>query len=488
MKNKVRLIKYFVNFSFVIILGLGVFFVLIGSLQAQTNLNGRILLQVQDKGQAWYVNPLNSRRYYLGRPSDAYEVMRSLGLGISNADLESFLLKAPSRLAGRILLKVQDKGQAYYVNPLDLKLYYLGRPTDAFNLMRQQGLGITTADLNKIPIAYITPPAASSGHFTFKYQNINRELSLPLSATWFKAYEESPKTYYYPANNPPLDLRESFYGLFLKLKTGDTSLDDLISNAKKIAIQNNWSEDELVEFILALVQYIPYDNSKVSAGVSNNPFYPYETLYLNRGVCSDKTFLAVALLRRLGYGAAILDFADINHTAVGLSCPLNLSLNNSGYCYVETTNYFPLGVIPQAINGQAQTATADFANLFNPLVLGQIEIKQATLGKVYQGVTLVRAKVESLKSTQEDLKLSQAEIDNLDQAIANQEKEVNTMKAQMDIYYNGGQLNQYNDLVPAYNNLVDSYNSALEVYKGKINTHNLLVKDFNKQQRDFYQQ
>ena len=488
MKNKVRLIKYLVNFSFAISLGLGVFFILIDSLQAQTNLNGRILLQVQDKGQAWYVNPLNSRRYYLGRPSDAYEVMRSLGLGISNADLATYYSKAPSRLAGRILLKVQDKGQAYYVNPLDLKLYYLGRPTDAFNLMRQQGLGITTADLNKIPIAYIVSPAANSARFTFKYQNINREITLPLSATWFKTYEESPKTFYYSSDNPPLDLRESFYGLFLKLKTGDTSLDDLIASAKKIAAQNNWSEDELVEFVLALIQYIPYDNSKVSAGVSNNPFYPYETLYLNRGVCSDKTFLAVALLRRLGYGAAILDFADINHTAVGLSCPLSLSLNNSGYCYVETTNYFPLGVIPQTISGQAQTTTADFANLFNPLVLGKIEIKQATLGKVYQGVALVRAKVEALKTAQEDLKLSQAEIDNLNLVISNQEIEVNTMKAQMDIYYNGGQLNQYNDLVPTYNNLVDNYNNGLEVYKEKINAHNLLVQDFNKQQRDFYQQ
>lgn len=488
MKNKVRLIKYGFNFSLAVFLGFGLFFILADTSEAQTNLNGRILLQVQDKGQAWYVNPLNSRRYYLGRPSDAYEVMRSLGLGISNVDLESYAVKAPSRLAGRILLKVQDKGQAYYVSPVDLKLYYLGRPTDAFNLMRQQGLGISTADLIKIPIAYITPPVASSGHFTFKYQNINRELTLPLSATWFKAYEESPKTYYYSADNPPLDLRESFYGLFLKAKTGDTSLDDLISGAKKIAVQNSWSEDQLVEFILALVQYIPYDHSKISAGVSNNPFYPYETLYLNRGVCSDKTFLAVALLRRLGYGAAILDFADINHTAVGLACPTNLSLNNSGYCYVETTNYFPLGVIPQTINGQAQTVTADFANLFNPLVLGKIEIKQATLGKVYQGIAGVRTKVEALKNLQEDLKLSQAEIDNLDQAIANQEKEVNTMKAQMDFYYDGGQLNQYNDLVPTYNNLVDQYNAALEVYKEKINAHNLLVQDFNKQQKDFYQQ
>ena len=129
--------------------------------EAALNLKGRILLQVQDKGQAWYVNPLNNQRYYLGRPDDAYAVMRSLGLGVSNADINSFLVKAPVRLAGRILLQVQDKGQAYYVDPVQLKLYYLGRPADAFQVMRTRGLGISNADLNTITIANLSSPNSS---------------------------------------------------------------------------------------------------------------------------------------------------------------------------------------------------------------------------------------------------------------------------------------------------------------------------------------
>ncbi|KKT13234.1 MAG: Cell wall-binding protein [Candidatus Falkowbacteria bacterium GW2011_GWF2_43_32] len=64
---------------------------------------GRILLQVQEKGEAWYVNPLNLAKYYLGRPADAFGIMRGLGLGVSEKDYSSWNGKAPSRLAGRIL-------------------------------------------------------------------------------------------------------------------------------------------------------------------------------------------------------------------------------------------------------------------------------------------------------------------------------------------------------------------------------------------------
>jgi hypothetical protein len=124
-----------------------------------STLKGRILLAVESKGEAWYVDPITSKRAYLGRPADAFALMRSYGLGISNADLAKIAapgkkdvnLALAKRLAGRILLAVESKGEAYYINPTDLKKYYLGRPADAFAVMRDKGLGITNANLEKIP-------------------------------------------------------------------------------------------------------------------------------------------------------------------------------------------------------------------------------------------------------------------------------------------------------------------------------------------------
>lgn len=118
-----------------------------------TELSGRILLQVEEKGEAWYIAPADNARHYLGRPADAFSVMRELGTGINEKDYKAFKEKAPARLSGKILLRVEEKGEAYYVNPVNRKLYYLGRPADAFNVMRGLGLGITNNNLNRIRVS-----------------------------------------------------------------------------------------------------------------------------------------------------------------------------------------------------------------------------------------------------------------------------------------------------------------------------------------------
>ena len=122
-------------------------------------LSGRILLDVERNGEAWYVYPENNNRYYLGRPTDAFRVMRELGLGISEVNFQRITqagmeiegdLELADRLAGKIVLQIEKNGEAWYINPLDLKKYYLGRPNDAFRIMRELGLGITMENLAKV--------------------------------------------------------------------------------------------------------------------------------------------------------------------------------------------------------------------------------------------------------------------------------------------------------------------------------------------------
>src|SRR3989339_300777 len=48
---------------------------------------GYIFLQVEKNGEAWYIYPTNGKSYYLGRPTDAFKIMRELGRGITNSDL-----------------------------------------------------------------------------------------------------------------------------------------------------------------------------------------------------------------------------------------------------------------------------------------------------------------------------------------------------------------------------------------------------------------
>ncbi|MCU0680201.1 MAG: right-handed parallel beta-helix repeat-containing protein [Planctomycetes bacterium] len=117
---------------------------------------GYIILQVQNKGEAWYISTQDAKKYYLGREKDAYTIMRKLGLGIKHAELVKYLNGVfPDRLKGKILLDVEQKGEAYYVNPKDGKARYLSRPADAFKAMRELGIGMSNDNVRKITVGEI---------------------------------------------------------------------------------------------------------------------------------------------------------------------------------------------------------------------------------------------------------------------------------------------------------------------------------------------
>src|SRR3989338_9030170 len=121
-------------------------------------LSGRILLQVESYGRAWYVYPKTLARYYLKNGDEAFALMRNLGLGISNADFFQIPTKIGEksnpalveRVKGYIVLQVEDKGQAWYINPEDCLRYYLKNGDDAYTLMRSFSLGVKDTDLRKI--------------------------------------------------------------------------------------------------------------------------------------------------------------------------------------------------------------------------------------------------------------------------------------------------------------------------------------------------
>lgn len=166
-------------FSFFIFLGLLVlifpsFFVQNTFAQSEIahRLAGRIVLQTEESGEAWYINPVDYKRYYLGRPRDAWNIMRALGLGATNANLTKVPINGTywdiaqdmiKYVNGRILIQVELNGEAWYVSPVNLKRYYMGRPADAFQLMRNLGLGISNSDLSQIEVGSVDVNDGSDG-------------------------------------------------------------------------------------------------------------------------------------------------------------------------------------------------------------------------------------------------------------------------------------------------------------------------------------
>ncbi len=195
-----------------------------------TELKGRILLQVDEAGEAWYVNPEDNLRYFLGRPDDAFRIMRQQGMGISNRDIARIQpsleylsgkdsdgdglpddferamgtdpynpdtsgngytdkteikhgydpLQKQGKLpldedfargqAGKILLQVENNGEAWYVSPENHKRYFLGRPQDAFQIMRFLGLGISNKDLDLIAKGDKEKESQGAGELSFEME------------------------------------------------------------------------------------------------------------------------------------------------------------------------------------------------------------------------------------------------------------------------------------------------------------------------------
>ncbi len=176
-------------------------------------LAGRILLQTETNGQAWYLDPISFKRYYLADGQSSFETLRKFSLGIKNIDiakipvgLESRFTMADSdndglpdkleeaigtdpdiadtdgdgfsdgdevkngynpngvnklsfstplinRLKGRIVIQTESKGEAWYINPVNGKRYYLANGEAAYQIMRYLSLGISNANIQKIQVS-----------------------------------------------------------------------------------------------------------------------------------------------------------------------------------------------------------------------------------------------------------------------------------------------------------------------------------------------
>lgn len=114
-------------------------------------LKGQIVLQVESKGEAYYINPKDGKGYYMADGSAAYDIMRNLGIGITNKDLDKIKTDAYFRkkYIGKIFLQVEAHGEAYYISA-NGRYNYLKDGAAAYEIMSSLGLGISTSNLEKI--------------------------------------------------------------------------------------------------------------------------------------------------------------------------------------------------------------------------------------------------------------------------------------------------------------------------------------------------
>ena len=115
----------------------------------------------------WYVDPVTRLRYCLTDAASTYQALGIFGLGITNDDLarlpsaanepvtvEPAAIDAQlvNRLKGRILLQVESVGEAWYVNPIDGKRYYLKDGVSAWARLADWKINLAEANLSAIAV------------------------------------------------------------------------------------------------------------------------------------------------------------------------------------------------------------------------------------------------------------------------------------------------------------------------------------------------
>jgi hypothetical protein len=134
---------------------------------------------------------------------------------------------------------------------------------------------------------------------------------------------------------------KKFYNLFIH----DDNDIPILKNIIKQMNQRKIGKDiDLVQLLVNFVQSIPYEESESQK-------YPIETLFLNKGDCSDKSVLLAKLLSLAGYKTCLFVYKNAKHMAVGISSNDKSVAYHSGYIYVESTGYNPIGDIPKEFVG-----------------------------------------------------------------------------------------------------------------------------------------
>jgi len=188
--------------------------------ELEKRLSGKLLLQVEDGGIIWYVNPNNLQRYLVNK-NNAVDIFRSFALGITNYDLDRiptnadylndsndsdadgygdkiealfgynlfsrgrsiFDLKMVNRLKGKFLLQVEDNGRIWYVNPDDGKKYEIKKENTMF-IFQNLSLGINNNNLEKIAVGNII--------INEQLENSSNESNIELQTEESATPEETP--------------------------------------------------------------------------------------------------------------------------------------------------------------------------------------------------------------------------------------------------------------------------------------------------------
>ncbi len=294
------------------------------------------------------------------------------------------------------------------------------------------------------------------------------------------------------------------------ISEGDTTIQEIKEYFQSIFSEQRIDGEKVAEFLVSFVQSIPYDNEKydlimssinsenvnielVSRQVEETwPRFPYETLYENKGVCTDKTFLAIALLEAFEYGTALFDFGQ--HVAPAVQCPKEYSTFKSGYCVAEVTSpeYF-IGEVPgfsQQVGLAVPKDAEHFSKKLWNIDLESLDSSSVTVYAFEEGASyeLIKEKAPillSMERIEKSFDVLSEKIQTLKNEVNGLASEVNKYKEQSDMAYekylysnNMEDYYTYDDLIQKYQVHKNQYDEKHAAYEQALSQSNGLITEY----------
>lgn len=118
-------------------------------------LKGKIILQIESDGIVWYVSPIDLKRYYLGKPKDAIITIKKLSKEMPLEEIVDYIYfekKFPEELAGRFLTNTDKKNEYYYIHPESRLAIPIKSQKEMFRFLKDFSFGITNENIRKITV------------------------------------------------------------------------------------------------------------------------------------------------------------------------------------------------------------------------------------------------------------------------------------------------------------------------------------------------
>ncbi|MDD1700060.1 MAG: hypothetical protein LUQ04_04620 [Methanoregula sp.] len=290
-----------------------------------------------------------------------------------------------------------------------------------------------------------SPPLIISHQFPF--EKITVSLTVPINVSVYEGAKQAEKaTTVYGNISETVWLAQS-YRAMIQDPAQESLYAALLAETDTIRLRQKLSDDEYVELIAVYIQSLRYETRE-----QNPAKFPVETVVDRAGDCDDKSLLLAGLLSREGYPVALLLFGPESHMAVGVGSD-DYHYKNSGYAFIETTNYSFVGVPTSKLGGNLTLGS-------DPVI---IPVSNGT--KFYGSGSETRYIHDMYLLSDQKVKELEPRVKSIGADLTSREEEIASLKSHMQELRTTGNTVSYNAQVPVNNALVADYNARLGTYR-----------------------